>query len=496
MRLSLPNRLLLAAGMLVAGEACGFALHVWTMLWPLIASMAGLVLLAAYGWGARGLLMPTVFFLGVVLAARSESDRIRILEETRFVSNPPPVTVKVEAPVNRWRAKKHDGWTVDFQSHLGPVQTKVVMALPDGAAFPSVGETWTCSGRLSCKGEEEERRARYTLWVLDPSKARLTKPAGTSVSARYEALGTRMAEQVSIGLDWSPEIASLNRAILLGQRSGLSWARRKTFSAAGTIHVFAISGLHVMVIALVLNSVLSRLDVQVPLRGLITVPAVAAYVMLTGMRPSALRAATMLAIYMLAPVFGRRPNARTAWSITALGVYGYAPERLFDLGCALSFAVMFGIVLWVEWSRGFAPIAKPGSNVQKLLGCLGISFAAWVAGVPITAHAFGRFSVGGLVANVAVIYCAGWMVKCGVFGLAASFFCIPLAAIANNLSGLCTFAMTLVSEQVAKFPFVLVETPYWTAWHSVTWYAAWIAACLAAGRLFPRNSSAPKPWWI
>ena len=111
---------------------------------------------------------------------------------------------------------------------------------------------------------------------------------------------------------------------------------------------------------------------------------------------------------------------------------------------------MFGIVLWVEWSRGFAPIAKPGSNVQKLLGCLGISFAAWVAGVPITAHAFGRFSVGGLVANVAVIYCAGWMVKCGVFGLAASFFCIPLAAIANNLSGLCTFAMTLISEQVAN----------------------------------------------
>ena len=188
MRLSLPNRLLLAAGMLVAGEACGFALHVWAMLWPLIAFMAGIALLAAYGWGARGLLMPAVFSLGVVLAARSESDRLRILEETRFVSNPPPVTVKVEAPVNRWRAKKHDGWTVDFQSHLGPVRTKVVMALPDGAAFPSVGETWTCSGRLSCKGEEEERRARYTLWVLDPSKARLTKPAGTSVSARYEAL--------------------------------------------------------------------------------------------------------------------------------------------------------------------------------------------------------------------------------------------------------------------------------------------------------------------
>lgn len=496
MRLSPPNRMLLAAGALVAGEACGFALHALAALWPWLAFLAGLSLVAAYGWGARRLLVPAVFSAGVVLAARAESDRLRILEETRFVSNPPPVALKVEAPVNRWRAKKHGGWAVDFKSRIGPIQAKVVMALPDGAALPSVGETWTCSGRLSCKDEDEERPSRYTFWVLDPSKARLTSQAGASAEARYEALGTRMAEQASIGLDWSPELASLNRAMLLGQRSGLSWTRRKTFSAAGTIHVFAISGLHVMVVALALNGLLSRLDVQVPLRGLIAVPAVAAYVMLTGMRPSAMRAAAMLAIYMLAPAFGRRPNARTAWSITALAVYGYSPERLFDLGCALSFAVMFGIVLWAEWSRGFAPLAKPGSKAQRLLGCLGMSFAAWVAGVPITAHAFGQFSIGGLVANVAVIYCAGLMVQCGAFGLAASFFCIPLAAIANNLSALCTLAMTIISERVAAFPFVLVETPCWTVWHSAAWYAAWIAACLAAGRFFPRVSPASKPWWL
>ena len=55
------------------------------------------------------------------------------------------------------------------------------------------------------------------------------------------------------------------------------------------------------------------------------------YVMLTGMRPSAVRAAMMLAIYMLAPSFGCRPNARAAWSVTALAVYGLYPERLFDL---------------------------------------------------------------------------------------------------------------------------------------------------------------------
>ena len=121
--------------------------------------------------------------------------------------------------------------------------------------------------------------------------------------------------------------------------------------------------------------------------------------------------------------------------------------------------------------------------------------AAWTAGVPIVAHAFGQFSAGGLLANVAVIYCAGWMVRCGICGLAASFFCIPLAAIANNLSALFTAAMVFVSERVAALPFARIDVPSWTCWHSLAWYAAWLAACLAVGRFLPRRAS-PSPWWI
>ena len=130
------------------------------------------------------------------------------------------------------------------------------------------------------------------------------------------------------------------------------------------------------------------------------------------------------------------------------------------------------------------------------LGGLGVSFAAWVAGVPITAHAFGQFSIGGLLANVAVVFCASYMVRWGMFGLAASFFCLPLAALANNLAAVLTMAMASMSEMVAALPFARVVTPSWTVWHSAAWYAAWTAACLAAGRLFPRKHATPTPWWL
>ncbi len=494
-RLSSANRLLLAAATLVAGEACGFAMHRFATLWPWLVLVAGLELLAAYGWRMRGVVFPAIFLLGAILAARTEAERQRVLDSTRFISHPPPLTVRVESKVNLWRSRRHDGWSADFLSHVGPVAVKVVLPVPAGTTPPSMGETWSCSGRLSSKQEDSNPFARQTLWVSSVSRARRISVARRDGMVRQNALASLLSRHASLGLDWSPEAAALNRAILLGQRTALSKERRKIFSAAGTIHVFAISGLHVMVIALALNGLLARLDVQIPARGLLVLPAVAAYVALTGMRASAIRAGMMLALYLLAPVFGRRPDARSAWSITAFLVYARSPERLFDLGCALSFAVMFGIVLWLEWSRRFLPLAEPGSRRQKLLGSMGVSFAAWVAGVPITAHAFGQFSLGGLLANVVVIYCAGWMVRFGVFGLAAGFVCALLAAVANNMAALCTCAMVAVSEAVAQLPFSLVSTPGWTGWHSVAWYAAWLAILHVAGRLFRRKAPYSATWW-
>jgi hypothetical protein len=76
-----------------------------------------------------------------------------------------------------------------------------------------------------------------------------------------------------------------------------------------------------------------------------------------------------------------------------------------------------------------------------------------------------------------------------MLGLAASFVCLPLAAIANNLAALFTMAMALISELTAMLPFARVLTPSWTVWHSAIWYAAWIAACLTVGRFIPRKSA-------
>ena len=147
--------------------------------------------------------------------------------------------------------------------------------------------------------------------------------------------------------------------------------------------------------------------------------------MLTGARPSAVRAALMAALWFLAPVFGHRPDPLADWSVTAFAVYLLHPERLFDVGCTLSFAVMFGIVLWIDGTR-YLVSPLPGAAVSAWrkadwLGrlrrkagtfaqAMGVSFAAWVVSVPVTACVFGRFTLGGLVTNVVLVLCANTFV--------------------------------------------------------------------------------------
>ena len=176
----------------------------------------------------------------------------------------------------------------------------------------------------------------------------------------------------------------------------------------------------------------------------------------------------------------------------------------------MSFAVMFGIVLWIDGTRYLvSPLpgeaeagwrrmdwkAKLRRKVGAFAQAMGVSFAAWVASVPVTACVFGRFTVGGLVANVVLVVCAKWMVTAGVTGLVASFVCLPLGAICNNATAALTGVMVLASERVASWPWASVEVRPWGAWACLAWYVAWGALFAVLCRFWPRRVPFPRAWW-
>ena len=271
-----------------------------------------------------------------------------------------------------------------------------------------------------------------------------------------------LSRRVGIGLGDDRETVSLLRAILLGERKRLSYRTKRLFVESGTMHVFAISGLHVMVIAKVLMVGLGLFLVPLRLAGLLSVPFLWGYVMLVGGSPSAVRAAMMATIMETAPVFWRRANGLRAWELTFLLVHVCNPLLIANVGNALSFAVMLAIVVAGDFAKSMPSWRK----------ALLVTLAAWAAGVPISAHVFGRVTPGGMVANLVLIATAKATVVAGALGVGVSYLSETVAAHVNNLSALGIKAMVLVAEAVSRLPGANFETLPWSVLTCVEWYTA------------------------
>ena len=271
-----------------------------------------------------------------------------------------------------------------------------------------------------------------------------------------------LSRRVGIGLEDDWETVSLSRAILLGERRRLPYRTKRIFVESGTMHVFAISGLHVMAIAKVLTGVLGLLLIPRRFAGLMSIPFLWGYVMVIGGAPSAVRAAMMATIMETAPVFWRRANGLRAWELTFLFVHVCDPLLIANVGNALSFAVMLAIVVVGDFAR-----SMPGWR-QTLL----MTLAAWAAGVPISAHVFGRVTPGGIVANLVLVATAKATVLTGALGVGASYLSETVAEHVNNLTALGIKAMVLVAEVVSRLPGANFETTSWSVLTCVEWYAA------------------------
>lgn len=284
---------------------------------------------------------------------------------------------------------------------------------------------------------------------------------GSSPNGFAAGLKDDFSRRVGLGIDADREVVTLNRAILLGERFRLSQRLKRVFAASGTMHVFAISGLHVMAIANVLIYFLAALLVPRRLAGVFVMPFLWGYVHLIGLPPSAVRATLMASVCFLAPVLWRRPNLLRAWALTFLAVHILHPRMIVDVGNILSFTVMLAIALVVEY----------GLRTGLRVSFCWITVAVWAVGVPIAAHVFGQVAPGGILANLVLITAAEWTVYTGAIGVIISFASESVAGHFNNLSVLCTKAMVGISEFVSRLPGSSFEVSRWTILQCVEWYA-------------------------
>ena len=468
-------RWLMLCALLAAGEYFAFKIFFLGPIWPVATAVTFLVATLGYAFEMPLWIEVSTLLLGMsagMMAASADKAVINNLS-MHSAASPPLVRLFVEEDSVE-KITKNGKRSLTFNSHLGNVRLKVIGYLEEGEEAPKAGQTWLFSGIIQpVKGDDPSRRRTLVAAGIHSRFERdRSPPAGLAcLMAKAKHLRKNLSSRMSTRLHEDRPETALARAMFLGERNAMTKRDKEIFTSAGVFHVFAISGLHVAIVAKIAMFLSSFLFVTRRYIGLVVVPVVWAYVVITGMFPSAVRAAIMASAYFAATMVWRRPNILKAWVFTFLATHIVCPGLVVDVGANYSFAVMLAISLFLDLAARY--------EISNIGVALGVSVFAWAAGVPISAHIFGRFNLGGLLASPVVIPLATLAVIFESLGILASFISVWIADIANVLSVLIISLMTFIAEAVSKIPFSDIKTRNWTIIECFLWYL-WMAGIAAA----------------
>ncbi len=316
---------------------------------------------------------------------------------------------------------------------------------------------------------------------------------------RWTDLFTDAREQVSRWLDGSGvpfRERALVKALVLGERDELDYEQKDAFMRSGTIHVLAVSGMHVGLIFIVLSFATQWWGKSGPaqwVRGLVILAALWGYAGLTGASPSVLRATVMFTLFTLASMARQRTDHLNSLFAAALILLVWDPSMLHQASFQLSFLAVLGIILFY---RPLRSLWVPDNWILQQAWALAVvSTSAQLLTTPLSLYLFKAFPVWFLPANILVVSASTFAVYGGV--LLALFHWVPV--VGDVLAWLMTQLLRLVGwstdlfaslpgaypavrigarEMVLLYLLVLAASAWWQwRWKSMKWVTS---ACVAA----------------
>ena len=233
-------------------------------------------------------------------------------------------------------------------------------------------------------------------------------------------------------------LADVGVAMMLGKKTSLAADRKERYVTAGVMHLFAISGLHVGMVAATMAFFLRWLPGPKWLETGVGLILLFVFVQATGGSPSATRAFMMIGFWWGSRIIGRSGSSLPAIAAAAFVTLLIEPRQLWDLGFQLSYLVVAAIILYgiplggriqAAWQPWMSIPPEDRSGLERFSvhawrwfsTAFGVSFAATLASTPLVMDAFGVFSPGAILLNVFLVFLAGIAIVLGftalLFGL-------------------------------------------------------------------------------
>jgi len=249
-----------------------------------------------------------------------------------------------------------------------------------------------------------------------------------------------------LALIHTPEAQEIALAMFLGDKSHLSQETREPFTQSGASHILAISGMHIGIIFLLLNALLSFLHVLPHGKRIkhgVILFLLLAYMLLTGMSPAVVRATLMFGLILLFRIFLVRFALLNVIATAALIQLYLHPELLFQPGFQLSYSAVLGIIVGFPYFERW--FTTPWKGVNYFYSWIGVSLCASLTTAPFIAYHFGTFPVYFLLTNILITTLSAVIVWVGFLTVLCSY----LPYVAPLLGKLCELLLNFLFQIVS-----------------------------------------------
>lgn len=248
----------------------------------------------------------------------------------------------------------------------------------------------------------------------------------------------------------APHAAMLS-GLLLGMRSGIPKNIEESFRSTGLTHVLAISGYNITIVILAIESLLFFLPRR--WKVLPSIIVITLFTFLTGASASAVRAAIMGGLGLVA-LHAREQSHRTIlWALTAMALWNPA-AFWWDSGLHLSFLAVTGLLAYGKY---FQQCFKPLPPLLR--ETLAMTFSAQIATAPWIAYRFQSISLIAPLSNLLILPLIPSVMLTGFLGLLGAVIWAPLGIVTMLPCLLLLVCMLNVIAILAAFPFASIPVP-------------------------------------
>jgi competence protein ComEC len=311
---------------------------------------------------------------------------------------------------------------------------------------------------------EKYLQTENIYYILDKASVITLRHGGNILKKNLFSVRQKFEEHL---LEVLPaESGALADGLILGAKGGFSNELRNDFVRTGTIHIVALSGYNITIVAesilLIAKQFLSfGLAITFGILGIIL------FVVMTGMQASAVRAGIMAVMALAAKYSGRPYQALRALYIAALLMILINPHTLYNISFQLSFLATFGVI-------AVSPLLiKYLSSIPIRFGLremVATTLGATVMVLPLIIYATGIFSIISLLVNVLILPFIPLAMFLSFFTGALAWLSPLLALPIATLTNILLSALLKIITWSSSLPFAAFVVPEFSIFFVVLIY--------------------------